>query len=59
MTALVFLEINGVVDHDYNEQMLLQAMIYLAEGKMDGNLFAQFLREAASGITGTWEDEPP
>ena len=59
VTALVFLEINGVVDHDYNEQMLLQAMIYLAEGKMDGNLFAQFLREAVSGITGTWEDEPP
>ena len=58
-TALVFLEINGVMDHDYNEQMLVQAMIYLAEGKMDGNLFAQFLREALSGITGTWEDEPP
>ena len=58
-TALVFLEINGVVDHDYNEHLLLQALIYLAEGKMDGNLFAQFLREAVSGITGTWEDETP
>ena len=55
--ALVFLEINGVVDHNYNESMLLQAMLYLAEGKTDGNLFAQFLREAVSGITGTWEDE--
>jgi hypothetical protein len=37
--------------------MLLQAMLYLAEDKMDGKLFAQFLREAVSGITGTWEDE--
>ena len=55
--ALVFLEINGVVDHNYNETMLLQAMLYLAEGKTDGNLFAQFLREAVSGITGTWADE--
>jgi death on curing protein len=57
VTALVFLEINGVVDHDYNEPMLLQAMIYLAESRMDGNLFAQFLREAVSGLTGNWEDE--
>jgi hypothetical protein len=32
--------------------MLLQAMFYLAEGKMDGNLFSQFLRQAVSGITG-------
>jgi death on curing protein len=55
--ALVFLEINGVMDHDYDESLLLQAMIYLAEGKMDGNLFAQFLREAVSGTTGTWQDE--
>ena len=55
--ALVFLEINGVVEHNYNESMLLQAMLYLAEGKTDGKLFAQFLREAVSGITGTWEDE--
>jgi len=36
----VFLEINGVVDHNYNESMLLQAMLYLAEDKMDGKLFA-------------------
>lgn len=56
MTALVFLEINGVVDHDFDEAMLLQAMFYLAEGKMDGNLFSQFLREAVSGSTGTWQD---
>jgi hypothetical protein len=55
--ALVFLEINGAMDHDYDESLLLQAMIYLAEGKMDGNLFAQFLREAVSGTTGTWQDE--
>jgi len=57
VTALVFLEINGVTDHDYDESMLLQAMLYLAEGKVEGNLFAQFLRDAVSGITGTWEDQ--
>jgi hypothetical protein len=57
VTALVFLEINGLTDHDYNEAMLLQAMLYLAEGKMVGRLFAQFLRDAASGVTGTWENE--
>ena len=57
VTALVFLEINGVMDHDYDESMLLQAVRYLAEGKMDGNLFAEFLREAVTGTTGTWQDE--
>jgi death on curing protein len=57
VTALVFLEINGVVDHNYDEPMLLQAMVYLAGGQMDAKLFAQFLREAVSGTTGTWEDQ--
>lgn len=57
--ALVFLDINGVMDHNYDETMLLQAMLYLAEGKMDRSLFAQFLREAVSGIKGTWHDESP
>ncbi len=55
--ALVFLDINGVMEIDYDEAMLVQAMLYLADGKLDGNLFAQFLREAVSGITGTWQDE--
>jgi hypothetical protein len=35
----------------------VQAMLHLADGKMDGNLFAEFLREAVSGITGRWQDE--
>src|SRR5271170_4039291 len=56
VTALVFLEINGLTDHDYDAAMLLQAILYLAEGKMDGDLFAQFLRDAVSGVAGTWED---
>jgi death-on-curing family protein len=55
--ALVFLDLNGVMDLDYDEGMLVQAMLYLAEGKMDGNLFAEFLREAVSGATGTWQDQ--
>jgi prophage maintenance system killer protein len=55
--ALVFLDINGVMEIDYDDAMLVQAMLYLADGKMDGNLFAQFLREAVSGTTGTWQDE--
>ena len=55
--ALVFLDINGVLDHHYDESMLAEAIIYLADGKMDADLFAQFLREAVSGITGTWQDE--
>jgi death on curing protein len=59
VAALVFLEVNGVLDHDYNQPMLLQAMTYLAEGKMDASLFALFLREAVSGSTGTWEDQSP
>jgi death on curing protein len=57
VAALVFLDINGVVDHHYDESMLAEAMIYLADGKMDADLFAQFLREAVSGIKGTWQDE--
>jgi death-on-curing protein len=57
VTALVFLEINGLTDHDYDAAMLLQAILYLAEGKMEGDLFAQFLRDAVSGVAGTWEDE--
>jgi death-on-curing protein len=55
--ALVFLDINGVMDQNYDETILLQAMVYLAEGKMDGNLFAEFLREAVSGAKGSWQDE--
>ena len=45
-----------MMDHDYNEPLLLQAVLYLAEGKMNADLFAQFLRDAVSGTTGTWED---
>jgi death on curing protein len=56
VAALVFLEINGVMDHDYDEPLLLQAVLYLAGGKMNADLFAQFLRDAVSGTTGTWED---
>ena len=55
-TALVFLEINGIKEHDYNESLLVQAMLYLAEGKMNVELFAQFLRDALSGTIGRWED---
>jgi death on curing protein len=56
VVALVFLEVNGITDHEYNEPLLLQAMLYLAEGKMTADLFAQFLRDALSGTKGTWED---
>ena len=57
VAALVFLEINGITEHDYNESLLVQAMLYLAEGKMNADLFAQFLRDALSGTMGTWEDK--
>jgi death on curing protein len=56
VAALVFLEINGIEEHDYNEPLLVQAMLYLAEGKMNVELFAQFLRDALSGTIGSWED---
>jgi hypothetical protein len=42
VTALVFLEINGVVDHDFDEAMLLQAMFYLAEARWTGTFFPSF-----------------
>lgn len=54
--ALAFLEINGVLDHSYDGLTLLEAVLHLAEGKMNIELFAQFLRDAVSGITGTWVD---
>ena len=57
VAALVFMEINGITEHDYNESLLVQAMLYLAEGKMNVALFAQFLRDALSGTKGTWEDK--
>lgn len=57
VTALVFLEINGLTDHDYDAATLFQAVLYLAEGKMDEDLFAHFLRDAVSGVTGIWADE--
>jgi len=57
VAALVFLEINGITEHGYNESLLVQAMLYLAEGKMNVDLFAQFLRDALSGTMGTWEDK--
>jgi death on curing protein len=57
LAALVFLEINGITEHAYDESTLVQAMLYLTEGKMNVDLFAQFLRDALSGTIGTWEDE--
>jgi death-on-curing protein len=54
--ALVFLEINGVLDHAYDQPTLLEAVLHLAAGAMNAELFAQFLRDAVSGTTGTWED---
>jgi death-on-curing protein len=59
VTPLIFLEINGLTDHDYDAAMLFQAVLYLAVGQMDGKLFSHFLRDAVSGVTGTWEDEAP
>jgi death on curing protein len=56
VVALVFLEINGVIDHNYYGPLLVQAMLYLTERKMNTELFAQFLRDALSGTQGTWED---
>ncbi len=50
-------EINGIAEHDYNESLLVQAMLYLTEGKMNVDLFAQFLRDAVSGTMGRWEDQ--
>ena len=54
--ALAFLEINGVLDHAYDESTLLEAIMHLAKGRMNRELFAQFLRDAVSGMRGTWED---
>jgi death on curing protein len=56
LVALTFLEINGVIDHDFNEPLLLEAVLYLARGRLNADLFARFLRDAVSGATGTWED---
>jgi death on curing protein len=53
--ALAFLEINGVLDHAYDESTLLEGIMHLAEGRTNRELFAQFLRDAVSGMSGTWE----
>jgi death-on-curing protein len=54
--ALAFLEINGVLDHSYDELTLWEAVTHLAQGRMNRELFAQFLRDAVSGMRGRWED---
>ena len=46
--ALVFLEINGVTDHDYYEPILQEALLYLSEGDKSEECFAQFFRDAFS-----------
>jgi death on curing protein len=46
--SLVFLEINGVADHDYYEPVLQEAILYLAEGDVSEEHFAQFLRHLFS-----------
>jgi len=46
--SLVFLEINGVTDHDYFEPILQEAILYLSQGDISEEHFAQFLRGAFS-----------
>ena len=46
--SLVFLEINGVTDHDYYEPVLQEAILYLTKGDVSEEHFAQFLRHLFS-----------
>jgi prophage maintenance system killer protein len=46
--SLAFLEINGVIDHDYYEPILHEAILYLSQGDISEEHFAQFLRDAFS-----------
>src|SRR5690349_15001360 len=44
--SLAFLEINCVTDHDYDEPILQEALLYLSQGDMSEEHSAQFLRDA-------------
>jgi prophage maintenance system killer protein len=46
--SLTFLETNGVIDHDYYEPILQEAILYLSQGDISEEHFAQFLRDAFS-----------
>jgi prophage maintenance system killer protein len=46
--SLAFLEINGVIDHDYFDPILHEAILYLSQGDISEEHFAQFLRDAFS-----------
>jgi len=53
--ALVFLEINGVIDHDYYGPILQEALLLVSEGDITQKQFAQFLRDYFSETTSIWE----
>jgi prophage maintenance system killer protein len=46
--SLAFLEINGVIDHDYFDPILHEAILHLSQGDISEEHFAQFLRDAFS-----------
>ena len=52
--SLGFLEINGVIDHDYYEPILHEAILYLSQGDISEEHFAQFLRDTFSALTQFW-----
>jgi death on curing protein len=46
--SLSFLEINRVIDHEYYETILQEALLYLSQGDISEEHFGQFLRDAFS-----------
>ena len=57
--ALVFLEINGCDQHSYEERNLFEAISWLGRHELSRLAFAQYLRDAYDGTSGTWGEDVP
>jgi death-on-curing protein len=55
--TIAFLEINGCDQHNFAEGNLFEAIVWLGKHELTRRSFAQYLRDAYDGTTGTWGDE--
>src|SRR4029077_11956625 len=56
-SALVFLGLNGLGDHNFRHADLEQAGLYLTNRQMTRKSFAQYLRDGFDGTPGSWVDD--
>jgi prophage maintenance system killer protein len=57
-SALVFLGLNHDCGHHFKHDDLETAMLYLTNGQIRRDQWAQYLRAGFDGVPGSWVDDP-